>query len=103
MTRSRRSVTSRDHARRHLYAHYESQRRALLEQIHNLHLSPSSRGAARHALQALPRSSAPGRIVGRCVVSGRGGGVLRRYRLSRLVFRRMARQGCIPGVIKASW
>jgi small subunit ribosomal protein S14 len=37
------------------------------------------------------------------VVSGRGGGVLRRYRLSRLVFRRLARRGQIPGVLKASW
>lgn len=103
MAQSRRSVTSRDHARRHLYAQYESQRRVLLEQIHNLHLSPASRGAARYALQELPRASAPCRIVRRCVVSGRGGGVLRRYRLSRLVFRRLARRGQIPGVFKASW
>lgn len=103
MTRSRRAVTSRDHSRRHLYAQHEAQRRLLLEQIHNLHLSPASRGAARHALQELPRASAPGRIVRRCVVSGRGGGVLRRYRLSRLVFRRMARRGGIPGVMKGSW
>jgi len=103
MTRSRRSVTSRDHTRRHLYAQYESQRRALLECIHNLYLSPSSRGVAQHKLQAIPRASAACRIVRRCVVSGRSGGVLRRYRLSRLVFRRLARQGCIPGVVKASW
>lgn len=103
MSRSRRAVTSRDHARRHLYAEYESQRRVLLGRIHNLHLPPGVRGEARRDLQELPRGGVRGRIVDRCVISGRGGGVLRRYRLSRLVFRRLARQGHIPGVVKASW
>nr|ATZ81780.1 30S ribosomal protein S14 [Picochlorum sp. 'soloecismus'] len=103
MTRSRRAVTSRDHARRYLYAQYESQRNVLLGRIHDLHLSPASRGVARHIVQEIPRASASCRIVRRCVVSGRGGGVLRRYRLSRLVFRRLARQGFIPGIVKASW
>ena len=39
----------------------------------------------------------------RCFKTGRPRGVLRRFNLSRIVFREMALKGEIPGITKASW
>mgnify|MGYP004442527309 CR=1 FL=1 len=54
-------------------------------------------------LSELPRNSSPVRLVNRCSLSGRRHGYLRKFRVSRLVFRELARNGYIPGVTKASW
>ena len=52
-------------------------------------------------LSKLPRNASPIRLRNRCCVSGRGRGYIRRFGLSRLVFREMAVEGLIPGVSKA--
>ena len=39
----------------------------------------------------------------RCRLCGRPRGYLRRFALCRICFRKLALQGEIPGVIKASW
>ncbi|MCO6466338.1 MAG: 30S ribosomal protein S14 [Bradyrhizobiaceae bacterium] len=54
-------------------------------------------------LQKLPRNSSPTRIRQRCLVTGRGRGVYRKYGLCRNMFRQLALEGKIPGVRKASW
>ena len=54
-------------------------------------------------LQKLPRNSAPVRIRQRCLVTGRGRGVYRKFGLCRNMFRQLALEGKIPGVRKASW
>ena len=43
------------------------------------------------------------RLRNRCRVCGRPRGFLRKFRLCRLCFRRLALQGEIPGVMKSSW
>lgn len=43
------------------------------------------------------------RVVRRCVVTGRGRGVLRRFRRSRIVVRQAALNGELAGVRKWSW
>lgn len=55
------------------------------------------------ALAALPRNSNPVRLHNRCAVTGRARGYYRKFGLSRLTFRKMALEGMIPGVKKASW
>lgn len=55
------------------------------------------------ALAALPRNSNPIRLHNRCAVTGRARGYYRKFGLSRLTFRKMALEGKIPGVKKASW
>ena len=42
-------------------------------------------------------------IRNRCAVSGRPRGYMRKFGISRIVFREMALRGEIPGVRKASW
>lgn len=54
-------------------------------------------------LQKLPRNSSPSRVRQRCLVTGRGRGVYRKYGLCRNMFRQLALDGKIPGVRKASW
>lgn len=43
------------------------------------------------------------RIKNRCVLTGRKGGVLRDFWVSRIAFKELAKQGMLLGVKKASW
>lgn len=54
-------------------------------------------------LDKLPRNSNKIRLHNRCGLTGRPKGFMRKFGLSRVAFRRMALQGKIPGVTKASW
>jgi len=55
------------------------------------------------ALVELPRNSNPIRLHNRCAITGRARGFYRKFGISRLTFRKMALEGKIPGVKKASW
>jgi small subunit ribosomal protein S14 len=55
------------------------------------------------ALGELPLNSNPIRLHNRCAVTGRARGFYRKFGISRLTFRKMALEGKIPGVKKASW
>ncbi|MFJ8259632.1 30S ribosomal protein S14 [Peribacillus asahii] len=55
------------------------------------------------ALNKLPRDSSPTRLHNRCAVTGRPRGYLRKFNMSRIVFRELAHKGQLPGVKKASW
>ena len=55
------------------------------------------------ALAKLPRDASPVRLVNRCEVTGRRHACFRKFRVSRLTFRELARSGMIPGVTKGSW
>jgi small subunit ribosomal protein S14 len=39
----------------------------------------------------------------RCQLTGRARGVYRKFGVSRIVLRELARQGLVPGLRKASW
>ena len=54
-------------------------------------------------LSQLPRNASPVRFTNRCPISGRRHGFIRRFGVSRMVFRELAWKGEIPGVKKASW
>lgn len=54
-------------------------------------------------LDKLPRNSNPIRLHNRCKLSGRPKGYMRRFGLCRVMFRKMALDGKIPGITKASW
>lgn len=55
------------------------------------------------SLAALPRNASPTRLRNRCQITGRGRGYMRRFGMSRIVFREKALRGEIPGVKKISW
>ncbi|WP_185873661.1 30S ribosomal protein S14 [Blattabacterium cuenoti] len=54
-------------------------------------------------LQKLPRDASPVRLRNRCSITGRCRGYMRKFGISRIIFRNMVSQGLIPGVKKASW
>jgi small subunit ribosomal protein S14 len=43
------------------------------------------------------------RTVRRCELTGRARGVYRKFRISRIMLRKLALEGKIPGMRKASW
>ena len=55
------------------------------------------------ALDKLPKNALKVRLKNRCLLTGRGRGYMRKFGVSRLMFRELASEGKIPGVKKASW
>jgi small subunit ribosomal protein S14 len=54
-------------------------------------------------LDKLPRNSSAVRLHNRCKITGRPRGYMRKFGISRVLFRDMASDGKIPGVTKSSW
>ncbi|WP_423190308.1 30S ribosomal protein S14 [Alkalibacterium sp. f15] len=55
------------------------------------------------ALAKLPRDASPTRLQNRDKIDGRPRGYMRKFGMSRINFRKLAHEGKIPGVKKASW
>jgi small subunit ribosomal protein S14 len=55
------------------------------------------------ALSKLPRNASPVRMHNRDRIDGRPHAFMRKFGMSRLNFRKLAHEGQIPGVRKASW
>lgn len=55
------------------------------------------------ALDKLPRNASSVRLKNRCQLTGRPKGYMRKFALCRVMFRKMALEGKIPGITKASW
>jgi len=55
------------------------------------------------ALDKLPKNSSKVRMHNRCQLTGRPKGYMRKFGINRVTFRKMALEGKIPGITKASW
>ncbi|MFZ9680635.1 MAG: 30S ribosomal protein S14 [Bacteroidia bacterium] len=84
-------IKARDKKRLRTVERYAAKRKALKEAGDVL------------GLQKLPRNASPVRIHNRCNISGRPRGFMRQFGISRVLFRKMASNGLIPGVTKSSW
>jgi small subunit ribosomal protein S14 len=93
----------KDRRRRILHSLYERRRQVLRAIRETLTLSPRLRGQAYRALLLLPRDSSRTRLRNRCTLTGRSRSTYRRFGLSRLRFRKLAWEGKLLGVRKASW
>ena len=85
------SMKAREVKRAKMVARYAAKRKAL------------KAAGDYEALDKLPRNASPVRLHNRCKLTGRPKGYMRIFGLSRNVFRKMALEGKIPGVTKASW
>ena len=85
------SMKAREVKRQKLVDKYAAKRKALKE------------AGDYEALQKLPKNASPVRLHNRCKLTGRPKGYMRQFGISRVTFRKMANQGLIPGVKKASW
>jgi small subunit ribosomal protein S14 len=88
---AKKSVIAREAKRRKVVAQY-AERRAQLKAEGNY-----------EELQKLPRNASPVRLHNRCSLTGRPRGYIRKFGLSRNMFREFALDGKIPGIRKASW
>ena len=91
------SIKARDVKRRRLAEKYAAKRAELKKRVKQGDLE------AMFELQHLPRNSSPVRARNRCRISGRPSAYMRQFGINRIEFRRLASQGLIPGVKKASW
>jgi len=88
---ARKSVIAREIKREKLVAKYADLRKKLKEE------------GDYDALDKLPKNSSKVRLHNRCKLTGRPKGYMRRFGINRVTFRKMANEGLIPGITKASW
>jgi len=88
---AKRSIIARDKKRERMIAKYADVRAKLKAE------------GNYEALDKLPRNASPVRQHNRCMLTGRPKGYMRKFGLCRVMFRKMALEGKIPGVTKASW
>lgn len=85
------SSVARQRRREKLVAKYAAKRKEMTEK------------GDVEGLRKLPRDSNPNRLHNRCNLTGRARGYYRKFGLSRLMLRKLAHEGKIPGLVKASW
>ena len=85
------SMKAREVKRQRLVAKYAAKRKALKE------------AGDYVGLQSIPKNASPVRLHNRCKITGRPKGYMRTFGISRVLFRKMANSGLIPGVKKSSW
>ena len=88
-------------ARKSLIAR-EAKRQRLVEKYAELRKRLKAEGNWEE-LDKLPRNSNPIRLHNRCRLTGRPKGYMRKFGINRVTFRKMANEGKIPGITKASW
>jgi len=86
-----------------MVANYAERRREFKKIINNPASSPEQVDEAVMKLQKMPRDASPIRVRNRCSQTGRPRGFLRKFGISRVALRDLAREGQIPGVVKSSW
>lgn len=100
---AKKSSIAREKKRMRMSQEKWEKRQDLKKIILDMGKSDEERMNAVYLLNKMPKNSSPVRRRNRCQLTGRSRGFLRKFKLSRLCFREMARQGLIPGVVKASW
>ena len=88
---SKKSIIARQHKRERMVAKFADLRAKLKKE------------GDWDALDKLPKNSSAVRLKNRCQLTGRPKGYMRRFGINRVTFRKMANEGLIPGVTKASW
>lgn len=100
---AKKSMINREVKRAKLARKYAVKRAELKSVIMDEFRSYDEREDARTRLQKLPRDSSPVRGRNRCRLTGRPHGYYRKFGLGRNELRRLAMQGHVPGLVKASW
>ncbi len=96
-------MINRELKRAKLVKKYAAKRAEIKALITDENRTPEERQEARIRLQKLPRDSSPVRVRNRCRLTGRPHGYFRKFGLGRNELRRLAMEGHVPGLVKASW
>jgi small subunit ribosomal protein S14 len=100
---AKKSMINRELKRAKLVKKYAAKRDEYRTVIKDENRSSEEREEARMRLQKLPRDSSPARVRNRCRLTGRPHGYYRKFGLGRNELRRLAMEGHVPGLVKASW
>jgi len=97
------SAKYREIKRQRLVAQHAERRAELVKVLKNPEASLGDKAEAYKAIGRMPRDASKVRLHNRCSITGRPRAYLRRFGISRLVLRRLAHAGELPGVRKSSW
>lgn len=89
--------------REKLFELNEKKRNSVRKLRNNKNISIEERFETQMILSKIPRNSNRVRIKNRCSLSGRGRGIYRKFKLSRICIRKLASECKLPGVTKSSW
>ena len=92
----------KDKKKRKLFLEHEVLRKILKAVIENSNLSNSIREKARIELSSLPKDSSVVRLRRRCILTGRGKAIVGGFNLSRLMVRKLGRDGMLHSIRKSS-
>ena len=100
---AKKSQIYRDRKRAKLIEKYADRRAALRGKMRDPELSLEDKQVVQAQMDALPRNSCSARLTRRCELTGRARGGYRQFKLSRIMVRKLALEGKIPGMTKSSW
>ncbi|KAF2146248.1 uncharacterized protein K452DRAFT_348823 [Aplosporella prunicola CBS 121167] len=93
----------RDHTKRKVFAEFEPERQALRYMARNTTLPARVRAQAQLELTQMHAYTRSTQFKNRCIMGGKGRGIMSDFKMSRYQFRVNAISGNLPGVKKASW
>ena len=97
------SAVQRELKRQELCKKYKAIRDDIKKQLKSPDLSAKEKYQLVKKLSELPRNSSKVRLHSRCELTGRPKGYYRKFKMSRIMLRKLASEGKLPGVRKASW
>ena len=100
---AKQAMINREIRRAKLVKKFAERRNALKAIIGDRNSSQEEKVLAFVKLQKMPRDSSPVRGRNRCRLTGRPHGFYRKFGLARNELRRLAMEGHVPGLVKASW
>jgi small subunit ribosomal protein S14 len=100
---AKKSMIVKNEKRKVLVQRYATKRAALKEVVKDVSRPLQDRLEAQAELAALPRNSSAVRVRNRCALTGRARGYFRMFKISRIMLRKLALEGLLPGVKKTSW
>ena len=100
---AKKSKIARNTKRQHLISRDAERRIELRSIINDPAIDLTEKQKAYATLNKMPRDGSRVRYVNRCGVTGRPRAYMRKFGVSRIVFRELANQGFLPGVRKSSW
>jgi small subunit ribosomal protein S14 len=100
---AKKSKIVKNDKRKVIVERYAEKRLALKKALVDPNSTDAQREEARLGLQKLPRNASPVRVRSRDAIDGRPRGVLSKFGVSRVRFRKMAHNGELPGITKSSW
>lgn len=100
---AKKSAINRNEKRRDLSKRDAGKRAKLKAAIMDRDMPVEERFAMTLKLAAMPRNGAKNRTRNRCALTGRPRAYHGKFNLCRNAVRKLASEGQLPGVVKASW